>query len=60
MTPKKMGRPTTDPKEISVRIRLSVEDDRMLKFCSAKTNFSKAEIIRRGIREVYKQLSKEG
>ncbi|MPN13944.1 hypothetical protein SDC9_161270 [bioreactor metagenome] len=56
--PKKMGRPTNDPKELSVRIRLSNDDERMLRYCSEKTNLTKAEIIRRGIREVFQQLQK--
>lgn len=53
---KKMGRPTTEPKTISVRIRLSDNDDNMLKFCAEKLNKTKADIIRMGIEQVYKSL----
>ena len=56
---KKIGRPTTDPKRHETRIRMSDEDVRMLEICCQKTNLTKAEVIRRGIREVYTQIEKE-
>lgn len=52
------GRPTTDPKVLSTRIRLSEQDIKLLDFCCAKTGKSKAEIIRMGIKEVYEKLKK--
>lgn len=52
------GRPTTDPKTLSTRIRLSEEDVRLLEYCTEKTKLSKAEIIRQGIKEMYKKIKK--
>lgn len=57
MSPK--GRTTNDPKILSTRIRLSETDIEMLEYCCKATGKTKAEIIRRGIREVYKALKKE-
>lgn len=51
MSPK--GRPTDDPKTLSTRIRLSEEDIKRLEYCAKKTGLTKAEIIRKGIKEVY-------
>ena len=52
------GRPTNDPKNLSTRIRLSEEDVKRLEYCAEKTNLTKAEIIRLGIKEVYEKLKK--
>ncbi|MBF1006153.1 MAG: hypothetical protein HXK79_03355 [Lachnospiraceae bacterium] len=53
---KKMGRPTTNPKELNTRIRLSHEDVDMLESCSKKLGVTKAEVIRKGIKMVYDNL----
>ena len=50
------GRPTTDPKNHETRIRMSDEDVRLLKICCEKTGLSNADVIRRGIREVYEKV----
>lgn len=50
------GRPTTDPKTHETRIRMSDEDVRLLEICCKKTGLSKADVIRRGIREVYEKV----
>lgn len=50
------GRPTSDPKTLSTRIRLSDEDVKRLEYCCEKTGLKKAEIIRQGIKEVYEKL----
>lgn len=54
MSPK--GRPTSDPKVLSTRIRLSAEDVKRLELCVKKTGLTKSEIIRRGIQEVYEKV----
>lgn len=53
------GRPTTDPKDQSVRIRLSQSDQQKLLFCQEQTGKTKAEIIRIGIDKVYQELTQE-
>ena len=50
------GRPTNNPKEKVLPVRLSKEDLEMLDYCIEKTGKSKAEIIRNGIKEVYAKL----
>ena len=54
MSPK--GRPTDDPKTLSTRVRLSEEDVQRLEFCTKMTGMTKAEVIRKGIKEVYDGL----
>ena len=54
MTPR-TGRPTDNPKPTRMELRLSKSDVEMLNFCSEKLNVSKAEVIRRGIKEVYEK-----
>lgn len=53
------GRPTTDPKKHETRIRMSDEDVRLLEICCQKTEMTKADVIRRGIREVYEKVKNE-
>lgn len=53
------GRPTTDPKNHETRIRMSDEDVRLLEICCQKTGLSKAEVIRQGIREVYRKVAEK-
>lgn len=58
MKPQK-GRPTTEPKILSTRVRLSKEDLERLEFCCNKTNMKKSDIIRQGIKEVYDKLNEQ-
>lgn len=57
MSPK-TGRPTEDPKRHETRIRMSDEDIRILEECCRLTGMNKAEVIRKGIREVYNSIKK--
>lgn len=57
MSPK-TGRPTDDPKKHETRIRMSDEDIRILEECCRLTGMNKAEVIRKGIREVYNSIKK--
>ena len=52
----KMRRPTDDPKRHETRIRMTDEDVRILEFCSRELGKTKTDIIRMGIREVYKNI----
>lgn len=52
----KMGRPTDDPKRHDTRIRMTDEDVRILETCSRELGKTKTDIIRMGIREVYKKV----
>lgn len=55
---KKMGRPTNNPKNEELKIRISKEDKEKLEYCINHTNKSKSEIVRDGIDMVYNNLKK--
>lgn len=57
MSPK-TGRPTDNPKKHETRIRMSDEDVQMLEYCAKTLGITKAEVIRRGIKEVYAKIKK--
>ncbi len=52
------GRPTDDPKQSTIKFRISDEDMKKLEYCVEKTGLSKSEILRQGIKEVYEKLHK--
>lgn len=49
------GRPTDDPKKERVGFRLSDEETKMLAYCCEVLGLSKTEVIRQGIKEMYKK-----
>lgn len=51
------GRPTKDPKNLRLELRLSDSDAEKLDFCCKTLGMTKAEVIRKGIDEVY-QMAK--
>lgn len=55
----KIGRPTDDPKTITVRTRISESDNEILEELVNKLGMNKSEILRRGIKIQHKDLSKE-
>ena len=59
MSAKKMGRPTDNPKDISLRIRINSTTDEKLNVCSEKLNVTKSEVIRQGVDRIYDDLEKE-
>ena len=52
------GRPTKDPKNLRLELRLSDLDAEKLEFCCKILDMTKAEVIRQGIDKVY-QMAKE-
>ena len=52
----KMGRPTDDPKTITVRTRISESDNEILEELVEKTGLNKSEILRRGIEIQYNNI----
>jgi len=52
------GRPTKDPKNLRLELRLSDSDAEKLDFCCKTLGMTKAEVIRQGIDKVY-QMAKE-
>ena len=49
------GRQTSNPKELSTRIRLSDTDIKMLNDCVIMTGESRSQIIRNGIKKIYRE-----
>lgn len=58
MGDKKMGRPTDNPKDISLKVLLDKDTAEKLDECSHVLKVSKAEVMRRGVNEVHKGLPK--
>ena len=56
---KKMGRPTDNPKDISLKVRLDQETSEKLDDCVRVLEVSKAEVMRRGVHKVYDDLQKK-
>lgn len=56
MSPK--GRPTDNPKKGRFEIRISEEEEEMLKYCCEVTEKKRTDIVRIGIRKVYDELKK--
>jgi predicted DNA-binding protein len=54
--PKKMGRPTDSPKDISLRIRINAQTDEKLKECSQTLDVTKSEVVRQGINRIHDDL----
>ena len=54
-----MGRPTDNPKNVSVKFLADDETFEKLKESSEKLQISRAEVIRRGIHKVHDDLDKK-
>jgi len=55
---KKLGRPTDNPKDITMKIRFDKNTAEKLEECSEKMNVSRAEVVRRGVQKMYDGLPK--
>lgn len=55
---KKMGRPTNNPRNERLTLRLSKSELEILNECSELTGESRTEIIIKGIKKVYSTLKK--
>lgn len=56
MGKEKPGKHTDDPKIFQTKIRMSEEDVLILNYCAEKTGMTKADVVREGIRKVYREL----
>ncbi len=50
------GRPTSDPKNKFLKIRVSQKDLDKLNYVAEKLNISKTEVIRKGVNSQYEEL----
>lgn len=56
----KMGRPKIEnPKGTQVSARMDAETVRKLNYCMERLNLSKAEVLRRGVEQVYAGLKEK-
>lgn len=51
----KMGRPTDNPRTKFVGIRLTKDEKEMLDYCMENLGLSISDIVRNGIREIYRK-----
>lgn len=58
MAAKKLGRPTDNPKDITMKLRFDKDTYQMLSECSEQMGVSRAEIVRRGVRKMRDDLKK--
>jgi predicted transcriptional regulator len=58
MGEKKIGRPTDNPKDIVLKIRLDHDTSEKLEECREKMETSKAEVVRQGIIKMHDDLKK--
>ena len=56
---KKMGRPTDNPKDISLKVRLDKDTAEKLDECVRILDVSKAEVVRQGVQKVNGDLSQK-
>ncbi|CYU31170.1 hypothetical protein JXX06_09620 [Streptococcus suis] len=57
-TSKKIGRPTTDPKNQSKRIRMTETEVAMLDYCVKVTGKTQTDILMMGLEKVYQDIKK--
>ena len=56
---KKMGRPTDNPKNVSIKLKADDETVQKLKECSKELAVSQAEILRRGVHRIHDDLKQK-
>lgn len=58
MSPKKIGRPTDNPKSNPIHVRLDEESKRILEEYCEQEGIAKTEGIRRGIKKLESEIKK--
>ena len=59
MGEKKLGRPTNNPKDIVLKIRMDKNTNDKLIKCSEEMQAPKAEVVRQGIHKMYDGLKEK-
>jgi hypothetical protein len=54
-----MGRPTSNPRTVSLHLRISEKEAELIKECSDVLKIPKTDVIIRGVQKVYKEAKKE-
>lgn len=58
MATKKVGRPTSSPKDYMLRTRMDKETVEKLDFLTNELKLSRSEVVRKGIEEQYDDIKK--
>lgn len=53
------GRPTENPREKRLGIRVSEKETEMIEYCLKNSDMSQSDIIRLGIRKVYEDIKNQ-
>lgn len=53
------GRPTDNPKDVRIGIRMTKADEEKLEYCCKVLGLTKTEVIQRGIECVYHEAKKK-
>jgi len=56
---KKMGRPTDNPKDITLKVYFDKETAEKLDYCIQSLEVTKSEVVRRGVHKVHDDLKKK-
>lgn len=54
----KIGRPTDNPRNVQMRIRLTKDESKKLRFCAENLNKTMTDIVVLGIEKVYANIKK--
>lgn len=57
-TTKKLGRPTSNPKSHSKRLRMTDEEVQKLEYCTKQTGKTQTDVLMLGLDKVYQELKK--
>lgn len=58
-TTKKLGRPTSNPKSHSKRLRMTDEEVQKLEYCTKQTGKTQTDVLMLGLDKVYQELKKQ-
>lgn len=53
----KMGRPTTNPRNLGLHIRISSDENKLINECVEKSGLTKTEVIIKGIKLFKEQIN---
>ena len=59
MGKKKLGRPTDNPKDTTLKVYFDKETAEKLEDCVKELEVSKSEVVRRGVQKVHDDLNKK-
>lgn len=58
MSPR-IGRPTDNPKNISLQLRISTDTDKDLKFCAEQLGVTRTKVIEEGVKRIRSEIEQK-